>query len=61
MVALITGGLGALCRRSADPERDVDELLPCLAIMRMELATIDEVVEMLKVLWPSPPVPTMST
>jgi hypothetical protein len=29
--------------------------------MRMELATIEEVVEMLKVLWPSPPVPTIST
>jgi hypothetical protein len=28
--------------------------------MRRELATIEEVVEMLKVLWPSPPVPTIS-
>jgi hypothetical protein len=61
VVALITGGFGARWRRSADPESEVDELLPCLAIIRMELATIEEVVEMLKVLWPSPPVPTMST
>jgi hypothetical protein len=53
--------LGARWRRSAEPESEVDELLPCLAIMRMELATIEEVVEMLKVLWPSPPVPTIST
>ena len=60
VVALITGGLGARCKRSAEPERDVEELLPCLAIIRMELATIEDVVEMLKVLWPSPPVPTMS-
>lgn len=60
MVALITGGLGARWSRSAEPDNEVEELLPCLAIMRRELATMEEVVEMLKVLWPSPPVPTMS-
>lgn len=50
MVALITGGLGARWRRSAEPESEVEELLPCLAIMRREQATMEEVVEMLKVL-----------
>ena len=56
------GGFGVACwSRSAEPEREVELLLPCFATMRRELATMEEVVEMLKVLWPSPPVPTMST
>jgi hypothetical protein len=36
-------------------------LLPCFATMSKALARIDDVVEMLKVLCESPPVPTMST
>lgn len=60
-MAVMTGGLGgAQDRRSAEPERDVDALLPCFAIMSRALARMDEVVLMLKVLWESPPVPTMS-
>jgi len=39
---------------------DVDARLPCLATRRSADARIDAVVEMLKVLWASPPVPTMS-
>ncbi len=52
---------GAQANRSADPDRDVEALLPCLATMRSALARIEDVVEMLKVLCESPPVPTMST
>jgi hypothetical protein len=45
------GGFGgAQESRSAEPERDVEALLPCLAIMRREEARIEEVVLMLKVL-----------
>lgn len=54
------GGLGACCKRSAEPESDVDELLPCLAIINNADARIDAVVDTLYVLCPSPPVPTMS-
>jgi hypothetical protein len=57
----MTGGLGgAHERRSAEPERDVEALLPCLAIIRREEAKIEDVVLMLKVLCESPPVPTIS-
>lgn len=34
--------------------------MPCLETRRSEEARMEEVVEMLKVLWESPPVPTMS-
>lgn len=44
------GGLGACCKRSADPDSDVDELFPCFAIMSRADAMIEEVVETLKVL-----------
>lgn len=43
----MTGGLGAFCRRSADPEIEVDELLPCLAIMRSGDARMEAVVDTL--------------
>lgn len=60
-IAVMTGGFGGVqAKRSAEPERDVDALFPCLAIMRRALARIEEVVLMLKVLCESPPVPTMS-
>lgn len=48
------------CRRSADPDLDVEARLPCLEIRRREEARMEEVVLMLKVWWLSPPVPTMS-
>ena len=48
-------------RRSAEPDLDVEALLPCLAIKRRDEARMEEVVEILNVLWESPPVPTMST
>jgi hypothetical protein len=54
------GGRGAFCSRSAEPDMDVEELFPCLAIIRMADAMIDDVVDTLNVLCPSPPVPTMS-
>lgn len=47
-------------RRSADPDLDVEALLPCLLTIRREDARIEDVVDMLKVLCESPPVPTMS-
>jgi hypothetical protein len=57
----MTGGIGRMhASKSADPERDVEALLPCLAIMRREEARMEEVVLMLNVLCESPPVPTMS-
>lgn len=60
-MAVMTGGFGgAHDSRSAEPERDVDALFPCFAIMRSEEARMEEVVLMLKVLCESPPVPTMS-
>ena len=50
-MAVITGGFGgAQDRRSAEPERDVEALLPCFAIMRSDEARMEEVVLMLKVL-----------
>jgi hypothetical protein len=48
-------------RRSAEPDFEVDALLPCLAMRRRLEAMMEAVVLMLKVLWESPPVPTMST
>lgn len=54
------GGLGQFWRRSAEPERDVEELFPCLAINSKADEMMEAVVLTLKVLWPSPPVPTMS-
>lgn len=60
-MAVMTGGFGGVQdSRSAEPERDVEALLPCFAIKRRELARIEDVVDMLNVLWESPPVPTMS-
>ena len=57
----MTGAFGfACCRRSAEPEREVLLLLPCLAMRSRAEAMIEEVVETLYVSWPSPPVPTMS-
>jgi len=47
-------------RRSAEPDLEVDALLPCLLTRRRDEARMDEVVEMLKVWWESPPVPTIS-
>jgi hypothetical protein len=49
-----------LARRSAEPDLEVEALLPCLAMRRRLEARIEEVVLMLKVLWESPPVPTIS-
>lgn len=46
--------------KSAEPDLEVEARLPCLASRRREEARMEEVVEMLKVLWESPPVPTMS-
>lgn len=49
-------------RMSAEPEVEVEALLPCLQMRRPQPeARMADVVETLKVLWPSPPVPTMST
>ena len=48
------------CKRSAEPDLEVEALFPCLEMRRREEARIEEVVEMLKVWWESPPVPTMS-
>jgi hypothetical protein len=45
---------------SAEPDVEVAERLPCLAMRSMEEARTEAVVLMLKVLWESPPVPTMS-
>lgn len=56
------GGVGnaMLAMRSAEPDLEVDARLPCLEMRRREEARMEAVVEMLKVLWESPPVPTMS-
>ena len=60
--AVIIGAFGgAHAKRSAEPERDVEALLPCFATISRALARMDDVVERLKVLCESPPVPTMST
>ena len=49
-------------RISADPDDDVEALLPCLHTwIPQAVARMADVVETLKVPWPSPPVPTMST
>lgn len=48
------------CSKSAEPDFDVDALLPCLLSISSDEANIEEVVDMLKVLCESPPVPTMS-
>lgn len=58
----ILGARGCMqLRRSAEPDLEVEALLPCLAMRSRLEARIDEVVLMLKVLCESPPVPTMST
>lgn len=56
------GGVGKamLAMRSAEPDLEVEARLPCLEMRRREEARMEAVVEMLKVLWASPPVPTMS-
>lgn len=57
----MTGGFGGTQeRRSADPDRDVEALLPCFPIISRALARMDDVVLILKVLCESPPVPTIS-
>ena len=59
--AIKLGARGSVeLRRSADPDLEVDALFPCLLRSKSEDAKIDEVVEMLKVLCESPPVPTIS-
>lgn len=45
---------------SADPDLDVLARFPCLAISRSDEQMMDDAVLMLKVLWKSPPVPTIS-
>lgn len=56
-----TGAVGSVLEsRSAEPDLEVEARLPCLAIRRSEEARMELVVLMLKVLWESPPVPTMS-
>ncbi len=45
---------------SADPERELTALFPCLATGTKRLQTIAAVVEMLKLPLPSPPVPHVS-
>ena len=50
----------AACRRSADPDLEVEARLPCLPITRRAEARTEAVVLMLKVLCESPPVPTIS-
>jgi hypothetical protein len=47
-------------RISAEPDLEVEALFPCLAMRRRLEARMEEVVDMLKVLCESPPVPTMS-
>lgn len=55
------GAIGVVhLRRSADPDLEVEALLPCLLIRSNDDARIEDVVEILKVWWESPPVPTMS-
>lgn len=61
VTALRLGGVGRTeVRRSADPDFDEEARFPCFERRSREEASIDEVVEMLNVLWESPPVPTMS-
>ena len=61
MILERAGALGGMfCRRSAEPDLEVEALLPCLAMRSSEDATIEAVVLMLKVLCESPPVPTTS-
>lgn len=56
-----TGGRGdMLLTRSAEPDLEVLARLPCFETRRRAEARMEDVVEMLKVLWESPPVPTMS-
>lgn len=48
MVVEIIGAFGLACwSKSADPERDVDELLPCLATRSKAEAMMEAVVETL--------------
>lgn len=61
VIRLSCAGVGRIVmRRSADPDFEVEARLPCLAIRSSEEARMDEVVDMLNVLWESPPVPTIS-
>jgi len=53
-------GVERRARTSAEPDLEVEARLPCFAMRRREEARMEEVVLMLKVEWPSPPVPTMS-
>lgn len=41
------GGRGACCSRSAEPDSEVEELLPCFAIMRIAEDMIEAVVDTL--------------
>lgn len=61
MILLRAGESGEIfCNKSAEPDLEVEARFPCLAIRSKEEATMEAVVEMLKVLWESPPVPTTS-
>jgi hypothetical protein len=53
--------MGAMfCKRSAEPDFDVEARFPCFAIKRNVDAIMEAVVLMLNVLCESPPVPTRS-
>ena len=61
LTASILGCVGLMeARRSAEPDKEVDDLFPCFPMNRRDEANMLEGVEMLNVLWESPPVPTMS-
>ena len=61
LTALMMGARGCMqLTMSALPDLDVLALLPCLETKSSADARMDDVVLMLKVLWASPPVPTIS-
>ncbi len=50
VIAVMTGGFGGAHEsKSAEPDRDVEALLPCFAIKSRALARIDDVVLILNV------------
>lgn len=57
----ISTGFAREFRRSAEPDVEVAARLPCLQTRTWGARSRADVVDTLKVLWPSPPVPTMST
>jgi hypothetical protein len=54
------GGGDMALRTSEEPDLEVEALLPCFAIKTRDDAIMEDVVDTLKVEWPSPPVPTIS-